>query len=182
MGPARWGSPSDSTGNWLALGLNRMLRHCGQQVRPRTHAGYAWSGVVGAHGDTHVCGAPGGNVGPAARGVALIARKSLVKPAGVATTMHGQSVVRHTRLGRVTEIRFLGRPLEPIGPPGGGGICTRQSRGSGACGRHRPRHVEARWFACVADAEAAVQSTKGGARVGVGTSHGRGQLPFYTIG
>src|SRR5262252_1326592 len=115
----------------------------------------------------HVCGAPGGgNVGPAARGLALIARKTWSDPAGAATTLawtkcrppRARGVCRWApRRGRDT---LSGRPLEPVGPPGGGGICHAQAKEAERVAEH-VRHVEARWFACVADAEAVIADYEG---------------------
>src|SRR5215470_13154817 len=79
-------------------------------------------------GAAHVCGAPGGgNVGPAARGVALVARKTGSDPAGAATTL-AYAAAQAKEAARVAE---------------------------------HVRHVEARWFACVADAEAAIAEYEG---------------------
>src|SRR5262245_36932889 len=83
----------------------------------------------------HVCGAPGGgNVGPAARGLALIARKTWPDPAGAAATLAWTKCrpprargVRGwaPRHGRET---LSGCPLEPVGPPGGGAYAAAQAQ------------------------------------------------------
>src|SRR4029450_9476482 len=65
-------------------------------------------------------------------------------PAGAATTLAGtQCRPPRARGGRGWAPRrgrdpLAGRPLEPVGPPGGGGGGRGPSQGSGACRRARP--------------------------------------------
>ena len=110
----------------------------------------------------HVCGAPGGgNVGPAARGVALIARKTWSDPAGVATTMAWTKCrpprargVRGwaPRRGRDT---LSGSSSSQLAHQAAVAYAAAQAKEAERVAEH-VRHVEARWFGRVADAEAAI--------------------------
>ena len=111
-----------------------------------------------------VCGAPGGRgVGPATRGVALIARKTWADPSG-ATAMLVWAKRRPSRArgGRGQAVStsqryaFSRRPLEPVGPASGHkAYAAAQAKEAERVAEHIQR-VEARWFACAADAEAAI--------------------------
>jgi len=92
-----------------------------------------------------VYGAPGGRgVGPAARAVALMARKTGANPAGAAALLawpkrrpsRARGVRgRASRRGRDT---LAGRPLEPVRLASGHGVGRRSSQRGRACRRARP--------------------------------------------
>src|SRR5688572_7209325 len=100
---------------------------------------------------------------------------------------HGQSVVRRVPVeyadGRldVAEIRFLVVHSSQLAHQAAVAYAAAQAKEAERVTEH-VQHVEARWFACAADAEAAIAEYDGRARGGVGVSHGRGVTMSCTIG
>src|SRR5215470_7281694 len=101
---------------------------------------------------------------------------------------HGQSVVRRVPVeyadGRldVAAIRFLVVHSSQLAHQAAVAYAAAQAKEAERVAAH-VQHVEAQWFACAADAEAAIAEYEGrGQGRGVGASHGRGVTMACTIG